>query len=128
MLRRLRVPLLTGILAVIVGMPVFWWAIRLAGPTGGWLVSASVFFALYFIVAGVFGFLWPKPSWAWGVWILLPFALLMLLSVGFSGELKAFAAHDLAPLVAAIMGSLAGGEVGSLARKRSGRPARATGA
>jgi hypothetical protein len=41
----------------------------------------------YLLGASLFGFFWPKESWRWGIWIIIPIFALLTLSVAFSGQL-----------------------------------------
>jgi hypothetical protein len=50
---------------------------------------------IYLFGGSLFGFLWPKESWRWGVWIVGPIIVLMGLSVLFAGQLDIFLNKDL---------------------------------
>lgn len=63
---------------------------------------------LYFLGGGLFGFLWPKESWRWGIWIVGPMAALLGLSVLFAGELEIFLKKDLPILLLAIISACLG--------------------
>ena len=66
---------------------------------------------IYFIGGGLFGFLWPKLSWRWGLWIAGPMIALIGLSVLFGGQLDVFLKKDLPILVLAIISACLGGFV-----------------
>ncbi|NNT71450.1 hypothetical protein HKT18_04385 [Flavobacterium sp. IMCC34852] len=57
---------------------------------------------IYFICGSLFGFVWPKPSWRWGIWITGPMTVLLLLSVLFAGQVDVFLKKDLPLLLLAI--------------------------
>ena len=50
---------------------------------------------VYFSIGSLFGFLWPKESWRWGLWITGPMIVLVALSVLFAGQLDVFLKKDL---------------------------------
>jgi hypothetical protein len=117
MLHPLRVPILPGLIAILIGVAAVMVGSSITGPSN--LVAAALsMFVLYFAPAGAMGLLWPGPSWGWGLWIAIPLVLTILLSVIFSGQLGAFVQHDLGPVVAAVAGGLAGGVIGSLSRAK----------
>lgn len=60
--------------------------------------------ALIFLFGGgIFGFLWPKESWHWGLWIAGPMFFLLGLSVLFAGQLDIFLKKDLPIMLLAII-------------------------
>ncbi len=63
---------------------------------------------IYFIGGGLFGFLWPKVSWRWGLWIAGPMIALIGLSVLFAGQFEVFIKKDLPILVLAIISACSG--------------------
>ena len=63
---------------------------------------------IYFICGSLFGFLWPKESWLWGIWITGPMIVLMGLSVLFAGQLEVFLKKDLPILLLAIISTCLG--------------------
>lgn len=128
MLGRVRVPVLPGLIAVVLGIAVVMFRSSIAGPTSSSVAMGSSLFALFFLAGSVMGLLWPRPSWAWGLWLVLPLGLLILLSVAFTGQLGAFLRHDLVPIVGAVGGGLFGGLMGSVVRARLFGQERASGA
>lgn len=48
-----------------------------------------------FLIGGLFGFVWPKISWKWGLWIMGPVLSLLCFSVLFAGNLEIFLEKDL---------------------------------
>ena len=64
---------------------------------------------IYFFGGGLFGFLWPKVSWRWGLWIVGPMIVFMGLSVLFAGDLEVFFKKDLPILALAITSACLGG-------------------
>lgn len=118
-LKRIRVPVARGLFAVAVGAVVMVIGDRLYGPPAGLLATTASLSFLYFIAGSILGLMWPRPSWAWGVWIALPLAGLILLSVAFTGQVDAFVRHDLAPLLGAIGGGMLGGVAGAAGRDES---------
>jgi hypothetical protein len=63
---------------------------------------------IYFIGGGLFGFLWPKVSWRWGLWIVIPVNALLALSILFTGDLEVFLKKDLPVLFLAIISACLG--------------------
>ena len=63
---------------------------------------------IYFLAGSLFGFLWPKKSWSWGIWIAGPVIILMGLSVLFAGQLDIFLKKDLPKLLVAIISACLG--------------------
>ena len=116
MLHRLRVPILPGVIAVLIGIAAAMFGSSLIGPPSDVAATALSQFAVYFVAGAIMGIGWPRPSWAWGVWVAMPLVLLILLSVAFAGQFGAFLRHDLVPLIAVLGGGLAGGGVGAFAR------------
>ena len=45
---------------------------------------------IYLFGGSLFGFLWPKESWRWGIWIVGPMVVLIGLSVLFAGQFDIF--------------------------------------
>ncbi len=63
---------------------------------------------IYFLGGSLFGFLWPKESWHWGIWIAGPMVILIGLSVLFTGQLEMFLKKDLPLLLLAISSACLG--------------------
>jgi hypothetical protein len=63
---------------------------------------------IYLFVGGLFGFLWPKESWRWGLWIVGPMIGLIGLSILFAGQLDMFLKKDLPILLIAIIAACLG--------------------
>lgn len=63
---------------------------------------------IYFLGGSLFGFLWPKESWGWGIWIAGPMVILIGLSVLFTGQLEMFLKKDLPLLLLAISSACLG--------------------
>jgi hypothetical protein len=63
---------------------------------------------IYFLGGSLFGFLWPKESWRWGIWIVGPIIVLIGLSVLFAGGLEIFLKKDLPMLILAIIAACLG--------------------
>ena len=127
MLRPLRVPMVPGLIAVLVGVAAVAVGTSIIGSSNPLIADLSLF-ALYFAAAGAMGLLWPGASWRWGFWIAMPLVLLILLSVAFSGQLGAFLRHDLIPVIAAVAGGFTGGAAGASAREKFSRSEKSTGA
>ncbi len=73
---------------------------------------------LYFLLGAIFGFFWPREQWRWGLYISLPIAGLVTLSIlfsGFGGDLKG----DIFFVSAILAGSTTGSFVGSYIGKKS---------
>lgn len=43
-----------------------------------------------FLIGGLFGYVWPKISWRWGLWIMGPVLILLCFSVLFAGNPEVF--------------------------------------
>lgn len=121
-LTRIRVPVVAGTLALVAGVLVMLWGSRVAGPLTGPVASATSLFLQYFLAAAAFSLVWPRPSWAWGLWVALPFLSVILLSVAFAGQIGAFFRHDLVPVLGAVGGGLSGGWLGAVVRRPLLRP------
>ena len=63
---------------------------------------------IYLFGGALFGFLWPKESWRWGIWIVGPMIVLIGLSVLFVGQLEMFLKKDLPILLLAIIAACLG--------------------
>ena len=63
---------------------------------------------IYLVGGGLFGFLSPKESWRWGLWIVGPMVVLLVLSVGFAGQLEMFLKKDLPILLLALISACLG--------------------
>jgi hypothetical protein len=117
MLTRFRVPVVGGAVALLLGIAIALWGATLTGPDAGWIPTAFSLAVPYLLAGLVLGAIWPEGSGAWGAWLILPLGLLLLLSLGFSGQVGAFVRHDLAPLLAAVAAAVVGGVVGGRARR-----------
>ena len=74
---------------------------------------------LYFFGGSLFGFLWPRKSWRWGLWIAGPMIALIGLSVLFSGHFDMFIKKDLPILVLTITSACLGSFILSWFKKSS---------
>ncbi|MEO6221155.1 MAG: hypothetical protein ABIO81_12050 [Ginsengibacter sp.] len=63
---------------------------------------------MYLFGGSLFGFLWPKQSWRWGLWIVGPMIVFIGLSVLFAGQLEMFLKKDLPILILAITSACLG--------------------
>jgi len=66
---------------------------------------------IYLFGGLLFGILWPKKSWRWGLWIAGPMLFLMLLSTAFAGITRIFLEDVLViivPITSACLGSFVG--------------------
>jgi peptidoglycan/LPS O-acetylase OafA/YrhL len=63
---------------------------------------------MYFFAGSLFGYLWPKESWRWGIWIVGPMIALLGLSVLFAGQLDVFLKKDLPIFLLAIIAACLG--------------------
>lgn len=120
LMNRLRVPVIGGVAAVLSGIGATFAGPELVWPEASVLASAAWLATLHLLPAAVLGSVWPRPSWAWGIWVSLPLVILLVLSLGFAGHLRIFVRHDLLPLVAAVGGALLGGWTGALIRNGVG--------
>ncbi len=66
----------------------------------------------------LFGFLWPKVSWRWGLWIAGPMVVLLGLSVLFAGQLDIFLKKDLPILLLTITPACLGGFIFAWFKRR----------
>ena len=122
MLRHLRVPILPGTIAILLGVAAPMLAPGLASSLPPPLATAADLLVAYLAAAFIMGLIWPERSWVWGVWVTLPMVLLILSSVAFAGQVGAFLRHDLVPMIAALAGGLGGGAAGAFARTKFSRP------
>jgi peptidoglycan/LPS O-acetylase OafA/YrhL len=103
------------ILAIILGI--------ILGITVSFITDIKLFYLIlgiiYFVCGSLFGFLWPKESWRWGIWIVGPMILLIALSILFVGQLEMFIKNDLPNLLLALISSCLGGFI--LAWYKNGR-------
>ncbi len=125
---RLHVPPLGAAAALLLGLGALAFGLRFSSPDTGALVSAAWLALIYFAATLPLGLAWPRPSWIWGLWVILPMAGILLLSVGFAGQIGAFLRNDLILLVGAASGALAGGASGKVFGRKWLRPPRADGA
>ncbi len=88
------------ILAIILGLAISF--ILMIGP------FPIILGIIYFSCGGLFGFLWPKESWRWGIWITGPMIVLTVLSVLFAGQVEMFLEKDLPILLLAIIATCLG--------------------
>lgn len=63
---------------------------------------------IYFFAGGLLGFLSPKESWRWGLWIVAPMAALLVLSVVFAGQIEMLFKKDLPLLFLALISASLG--------------------
>ena len=77
---------------------------------------------LYLFLGALFGFLWPREQWRWGLYISLPIAGLIGLSIlfaGLGGNIKGDLFFILASILGSTVGSLIGSQLGMKLRKIS---------
>lgn len=127
-MNRLRVPPLGAVAALLLGIGALALGLRFGRPETGPLMSAAWLALIYFAATLPLGIAWPRPSWVWGLWVILPLAGILLLSVGFAGQIGAFLRNDLILLVGAASGALAGGASGKVFGRKWLHPTRADGA
>jgi hypothetical protein len=72
---------------------------------------------IYFLAGTVFGYVWPKESWRWGLWIAGPAVVLIGLSVVFGGQFEMFLKKDLPILLVALLSSCLGSFISAWARQ-----------
>lgn len=121
MTNRLRVPVLGGAVALLVGTGVLVLGSMLGSPRTGPLENAAWLAGLYFVAVLPIGVVWPGPSWIWGIWTILPLVALLLLSVGFAGQIETFLRYDLILMIGGGGGAVSGGMAGKLLRERLSR-------
>jgi hypothetical protein len=63
---------------------------------------------IFFLGGSVFGYMWPKESWRWGLWMTGPMIALTGLSVLFAGQVDIFLEKDAPILLVALMSACAG--------------------
>lgn len=63
---------------------------------------------IYFVGGSLIGFLSPKESWRWGLWIVGPMIILLVLSVAFAGQLEMFLKKDLPILLLTLISACLG--------------------
>ncbi|TDE05291.1 hypothetical protein [Flavobacterium sandaracinum] len=87
------------ILAVLYGMGTFYLSSK-----HGLLIT----FGAFLVAGGLFGFIWPRESWRWGLWLLGPLFVLMSFSILFAGQLDVFIKKDLPSLMIAAVSAFLG--------------------
>jgi len=110
---------LTGAIAIMLGIGALLLGTAIAGP--GAFSGAAWMAVPHFAAALALGIVWPRPSWAWGIWVTLPLAAYLLLSIGFmgfTGDVTTFLLRDLLPLIVVAGAALSGGVVGKRVRER----------
>ncbi|MDQ6813246.1 MAG: hypothetical protein M3040_05895 [Bacteroidota bacterium] len=71
---------------------------------------------VFAIIGLIFGFVSPKKSWRWGLWIASPVYVLIGISVAFSGYFTAFLKYDLPIIIAAVLAACCGSFIGARLR------------
>jgi hypothetical protein len=127
MLTRFRVPPLGGAVALLIGVAIALWGSAITEPGANATSTMVSLAALYFVAGLTLAAAWPKASWAWGAWLIAPLTLLLLLSLGFSGNVGTFVRQDLAPLLGAVIAAPGGGAVGAIVRRSLFRAEHETG-
>jgi hypothetical protein len=82
------------------------------------LMYTTIVGIVLLIVGIVFGFVWPKKSWHWGLWICSPLIIPVCLSVAFAGNLTAFLKNDLPIILVGLISACCGGFIGARLKKR----------
>ncbi len=67
---------------------------------------------IYFVCGSLFGFVWPKVSWRWGIWFTGPMIVLLLLSVLFAGQVDVFLKKDLPMFLVGLISTSLGSFIG----------------
>lgn len=122
---RLRVPPLGAAAALLLGIGALALGLRFSSPDMGALMSAAWLALIYFAATLPLGIAWPRASWVWGLLVVLPMAGILLLSVGFAGQIGAFLRNDIILLTGATGGATSGGAAGKLLRQSGLRRRRA---
>ena len=74
--------------------------------------------ATFFLGGVLFGFLWPKETWRWGLWIVGPLIALTILSVLFAGNLEILLKKDLPILSLLLASACLGGLIAAMYKHR----------
>ena len=110
----------TYVKGILLGLPAL--VVAFFMPTGSTFIAGLAAVGMVFLV---FGFLagWVAPSGGWraGAAVSVPLVLLLLLSVAFAGEFRAFLVHDAPVLVTAIAFGAVGGVLGAKVKVRRNR-------
>jgi peptidoglycan/LPS O-acetylase OafA/YrhL len=80
-------------------------------------IFLSLFF-LFLLGGGLFGFLWPRESWRWGLWIAGPMVGFLGLSVLFAGKLEEFFNKDLLLLLLVVASPCLGSFISARFKRR----------
>jgi hypothetical protein len=72
----------------------------------------------FLVCGGLFGFLWPRKSWRWGIWLLGPVLALISFSVLFAGQLEVFFKKDLPSLMVALISASLGSYISARLKGR----------
>lgn len=72
----------------------------------------------YLVLAVLFGFIWPVPSWRWGLWIVSLMLLMVGLSIALTGFGPLFLTKDLPAMLLFLLTACAGSATGAWFRNR----------
>lgn len=74
---------------------------------------------LYFLGGGILGYLSPKVSWRWGIWMVAPIGSLLILSILFAGQLDVFFKKDLPVLLLTLFSACLGSYITSRMKNKN---------
>ena len=106
---------LVYVMAVISGVIVF--ALTSSFNLGPGLSFFIIVDAGSSLAAIIFGYFWPSQSWRWGLWVLSPLLVMMLLSIAFAG-LGSHILKDILITAIAVLVSCTGGILGAWFKER----------
>ena len=73
--------------------------------------------ALFFFATLPFALVWPAQSWKWGIWLIGPLTVFVVVTLATAGEFLLFLKGDLPQLIECGLAACLGGAVGSTLRK-----------
>jgi hypothetical protein len=80
---------------------------------GGLLKGLSAYLAVYAVLGIALGVTWYGIGWRWGLWLVAPLSVLVVLSLLFAGGIHLFLLKDLPVTVAAAAAACVGAYVGA---------------
>lgn len=106
---------------ILLGIPALVIAAILTPTTDATVVAVTQTGAIFLLFGFITGLVAPSGRWRGGAAVAVPLALLLLISVGFAGQVRSFLVHDAPILLAALVFGALGGVLGAKVRERKAR-------
>ena len=113
-----RPPRYANVIAVVLGLVAAFTPANLPKESLAFVTMVLISAVIFGAAGLVMGLLWPTRAWRWGLWVVAPGLLLVVISVLFSGEFGNFLRDDVPFLAAGLVAACLGGVIGGRLSRR----------